>query len=176
MTTGPGTAPYPYLIRPRPLIKKRRVFFSFHYQRDNWSVSQIRNSWLANPYHASQPFYDHAEWEKIQRQGDAAIKRWINDQLSGSSVTVVLAGPQTMGRRWVKYEIDESLRLGKGLIAVTIEGMRQRNGMADVWNEYTAYGPFRHGQQTRPIYSWINDNGRANLPTWIENAARQAGK
>jgi hypothetical protein len=156
--------------------RQRRVFFSFHYQRDNWSVGQIRNSWLANPYHVAQPFYDHAAWEQIKRRGEAAIKRWIDEQLNGSSVTVVLVGPETMGRRWVKYEIDESLRLRKGLLAVTLEGIRQRNGAPDLWNNYTAYGPFIHGQQTHAVYSWNGDNGRANLAGWIELAARQAGR
>jgi hypothetical protein len=27
-----------------------------------------------------------------------------------------------------------------------------------------------------PIYDWVNDNGYANLGTWVENAAKQAGK
>jgi hypothetical protein len=156
--------------------KRRRVFFSFHYQRDNWSVCQIRNSWLASANHGAQPFYDHADWEKIQRQGDLAIKRWINGQLNGSSVTVVLTGPQTMDRKWVRYEIDESLRLGKGLLAVTMEGMNQKNGLPDLWDRYSAYGPFLHSQQTHPIYSWNGNNGRANLALWIERAARIAGK
>ena len=156
--------------------KKRRVFFSFHYQRDSWSVSQVRNSWLANPHHASQPFHDYAAWEQIKKRGEGAVKRWIDDQLVGSSVTVVLIGPETLGRRWVKYEIDESLRLKKGLLGVTLEGMRQRNGMPDIWTHYTAYGPFIRGQQTHPVYSWNNDNGRANLATWIEQAARKIGR
>lgn len=35
---------------------------------------------------------DAAAFEKIERQGDPAIKRWIDDQLKGTSVTVVLVG------------------------------------------------------------------------------------
>jgi hypothetical protein len=27
-----------------------------------------------------------------------------------------------------------------------------------------------------PVYDWVNDNGYANLGTWVENAAQQAGK
>ena len=154
----------------------RRVFFSFHYERDNWSVCQVRNSWLANPHHKSQPFYDHAAWEQIKRQGNSAIKRWIDNELSGSSVTVILAGPQTMGRQWVQYEIDESLRLGKGLMAVTLEGMRQRDGNPDSWDRYTTYGPFRSERLTHPVYSWIQGDGRQNLANWIETAAQVAGR
>jgi hypothetical protein len=159
-----------------PLISKRKVFFSFHYQRDNWSVCQVRNSWLLKPGHAAQTFYDKAEWEQIKRQGDASIKRWIDAQLAGTSVTVVLVGPLTMQRKWVRYEIDQSIRLGKGLLAVTLEGMSQRDGRPDNWYQYEAYGPFREAQQTHPIYSWQLHDGRTNLPTWIETAARIAGR
>jgi len=35
-------------------------------------------------------FIDAANFEKLKKQGDAAIKRWIDDQLKGTSVTVVL--------------------------------------------------------------------------------------
>lgn len=155
---------------------RRRVFFSFHYERDNWSVSQVRNSWLANPVHSAQPFYDHARWEEVKRQGDAAIKRWIDNALTGASVTVVLIGPETLNRRWVRYEIDESLRRNKGLIGVTLEGIRQRDGLPDNWNQYATYGPFDARHQTHPVYSWLAHDGRSNLSNWVSQAARDAGR
>jgi hypothetical protein len=120
------------------------------------------------------PFYDHAKWEQIKRQGNAAIQRWIDSELKGSSVTVVLIGPETLSRRWVRYEIDQSIRVGKGLLGVTLEGMRQRDGRADMWNEYAAYGPFVDGRRTHPVYSWVDDNGRQNLSHWVEEAAQRA--
>ena len=154
----------------------RRVFFSFHYARDAWSVGQVRNSWIANPYHQAQPFYDRAAWEQVRRRGDAAIKGWIDSQLKGSSVTVVLIGPQTLARRWVRYEIDESVRLGMGLLGVTLEGMKQANQTYDHWPHYSAYGPFDQRTQTHRIYSWIHDNGRQNLANWVEQAATDANR
>lgn len=168
MTGRPGVYPYLGLIRPNSLlIKRRRVFFSFHYERDNWSVSQIRNSWLANPTHAAQPFYDHAAWEAIKRKSDAAIRNWIDTQLTGSSVTVVLIGPETLNRRWVRYEIDETLRRKKGLLGITLEGIRQSNGQPDLWHQYAAYGPFSPPKPTHSVY---------NMPGWIELAFMQSGK
>ena len=154
----------------------RRVFFSFHFARDAWSVSQIRNSWVANPNHAAQPYLDKAQWEAVKRQGDRAIQSWIDKQMSGTSVTAVLIGPETLGRKWVRYEIDQSLKTGKGLLGITIENMRQANGEADSWTRYTTYGPFAGSLHSAPIYSWIGGNGRQNLGRWIEDAAGKMGR
>jgi hypothetical protein len=139
-------------------------------------VCQVRNSWLANPFHSAQPFLDKAQWEQMQRSGQTNISSWIDGQMTGTSVTVVLIGPETLGRKWVQYEIDKSLALGKGLLGVTLENIRQSNQSLDTWNRYTAYGPFQQPQQTHNIYSWIQDNGRANMAAWIETAARNAGR
>lgn len=154
----------------------RRVFFSFHYARDAWSVGQIRNSWVANPAHGAQLFMDKAQWESVKRQGDQAIRSWIDRQMDGASVTVVLIGPETLGRKWVRYEVDRSLRNGKGLIGVTMEGIVQSNRIADHWDRYTTYGPFSGPLRTAPIYSWVRDSGRVNLGRWVEDAARKVGR
>ena len=154
----------------------RRVFFSFHFARDAWSVGQIRNSWIANRQHGSQTFLDKAQWEQVKRSGDRAIQSWIDRQMDGTSVTVVLIGPQTLGRKWVQYEIDRSLRNGKGLLGITMEGMTQSNGMADNWTRYESYGPFAGPLRSAPIYSWKSDNGRGNLGAWVETAARKVGR
>ena len=108
----------------------RKVFFSFHYKRDVWRVSKVRNSGVIGNFDKS-PFYDKAEWEKLKLQGDAAVKSWIDNQLSGTSVTVVLVGAETYSRRWVKYEIAKSIELGKGLLAINISGIKDRDGNTD---------------------------------------------
>ena len=58
----------------------RRVFFSFHYDRDIFRVSQVRNSGVITSSYESAGFIDHADWESLERQGGEAIKRWINAQ------------------------------------------------------------------------------------------------
>lgn len=152
----------------------RKVFFSFHYVRDCWSVSQIRNSWLLNPYHDAQPFHDKAHWEQIKRSGPTAIKNWIDSQMRGTSVTVVLIGPHTLSRPWVQYEVDQSTKLRKGLLGVTMENMVQANRLPDCWNQYSNYGPFNNTLLSAPVYSWTAHDGRRNLAAWIESAARNA--
>ena len=115
------------------------------------------------------PFYDKAQWEQVKRNGDGAIKRWIDNQLNGCSVTVVLIGKETANRRWVKYEIQKSIELGKGLIGIDISKIENRDGETDS----TGVNPLPTGYKR---YLWNNDNGRKNLGNWIEQAARDAGR
>ena len=54
----------------------RRVFFSFKYL-DVSRAMVVRNSWVTQGREAAG-FIDAAEFEKIKRQGDAAIQRWVS--------------------------------------------------------------------------------------------------
>src|SRR5947199_5940106 len=94
----------------------RRVFFSFHYKNDVWRANQIRNSWVTQDREAAG-FIDAAEFEKLKKD-DGAIKRWIDNQLSGTSVTVVLIGSETSNRPYVLYELQKSCQKGNRIIGV----------------------------------------------------------
>lgn len=109
----------------------RRVFFSFHYQRDIWRVNQVRNHWVAKDNRQAAGYFDGSLWEKAQTEGKARVKRLIDDGLSGSSVTCVLIGKETFQRHWIDYEIFRSIELGKGVFGVFINGLKDRNGHTD---------------------------------------------
>lgn len=174
----------PRVWSPPPFLpKKRRVFFSFHYQNDVWRVSQVRNSWVVRPAGEASPFLDHAQWESIKKQGDDAVQRWIDKQLEGSSVTVVLIGSQTAARKWVGYEIQQSHKRKNGLLGIYIHGMKDRYGMTSLKgrNPFSNWHITQRGQkilldQIHPVYDWVLHDGRNNLPKWIEEAARRAGR
>jgi PKD repeat protein len=161
----------------------RRAFFAFHYERDIWRAGQVRNSWVAKPDRETAGFWDAADWERVKRQGDDAIKRWIKDQLNGTSVTVVLIGYETAKRDWVKFEIIESYKKGNGLLGIYIHNLKDTDGNTD----YKGDNPFDHiyierdGREVYfselyPNYDWVNDNGYSNIGSWIETAAKKAGK
>src|ERR1700694_5153865 len=102
----------------------RRVFFSFHYDADNWRVSQVRNMGMIEE---NAPASDN-EWETIKSGGDPAIRRWIDDQLSGRACTVVLIGSGTAGRKWINYEIEKSWNDRKGLFGIHIHNLKNKQG------------------------------------------------
>lgn len=151
----------------------RKVFFSFHYA-DILLVSQIRNSWRIRPGADTQPFYDKAEWEKVKRESPSTIKSWIDTQLKGSSVTVVLVGADTSSRPWVKYEIESSIAQRKGIIFIDLGGMKTTQGYLyrsgsspSTWTLNRTGQPLSSYYRT---YNWVRDNGYQNMETWIENA------
>jgi hypothetical protein len=144
----------------------RRVFFSFKYE-DVSRAMVVRNSWVTQTRQAAG-FYDAAEFEKIKQQGDAAIKRWIDAQLVGTSVTVVLVGALTCQSRWVKYEIEASIERGNGLLGIDVSKIKDLKG-----NTTDRCGKLPTGY---PFYLWNNDEGYKNLGSWIEEAAKAAGK
>lgn len=73
----------------------RRVFYSFHYQNDAWRVQQVKNMGAVE----GQPLLSSQKWEDVAKGGDAAIRKWIDDQMKGKSCNVVLIGSKTAGRR-----------------------------------------------------------------------------
>lgn len=160
----------------------RRVFFSFHFERDILRVGQIRNSNLLRAGDTPSGFVDSADWESIRRQGDDAVRRWINSQLEGTSVTVVLIGAETANRPWINYEIIESVKRGNGLLGVYIHNVRDLRLQTDSQGANPfSYLNWNNGQGERldgtyPVYDWVDDNGRVNLPSWIERAAQAAGR
>ncbi len=162
----------------------RRVFFSFHYERDSVRAGQVRNSnVIKNKSIETSDFIDATKWEEVKRGGDPAIKRWIENQLNGTSVTVVLIGAKTSERKWIKYEIDESLKKRNGLLGIYIHKCPLFNGSTDTKGEnpfdnlyFDRNGRKKYLSEIYKTYDWIDDNGRENLGDWIEKASKVAGK
>jgi len=144
----------------------RRVFFSFKYL-DVSRAMVVRNSWVTQGREAAG-FVDAADFEKIKQQGDPAIKRWIDHQLESTSVTVVLVGADTCASRWVKYEIQQSISRGNGLLGIDVSKIKDLHG-----NTTERCGQIPSGYK---FYLWNNGNGYENMGKWIEEAAKAAGR
>jgi len=160
----------------------RKVFFSFHFERDVRRVVQVRNSWVVRPGSEAQPFYDKAEFESAKRNA-GGIERWIEEQLSGTSVTVVLFGAKTYEREWVRHELKRSHELGKGMLAIDLRNVKDPREGTDTpgLNPLDYWSTTRDGRKIPfsglyRTYDWATDNGYINMPAWIEAAARAAGR
>lgn len=105
----------------------RRVFFSFHFDDDIWRANQVRNANVVAGADVAG-FFDHSEYEEAQKTGDEGIKRMINRHLKDTSVTVVLIGTNTASRRWVKYEIAQSIAQKNGLLGIYIHHLKNQDG------------------------------------------------
>jgi hypothetical protein len=160
----------------------RRVFFSFHYERDVRRIVQVRNSWVVRSKGEAQPFHDKADFEEAKKKA-GGIEKWIEEQMKYTSVTVVLYGAETYEREWVRHEIKRSYELSKGILAIDIHSVKDPQKGTDVQGrnplEYWEVSqsdkkvPF---SQIYSSYDWIRDDGYNNLSSWIEAAAKAAGR
>jgi hypothetical protein len=162
----------------------RQVFFSFHYANDLWRANVVRNSDTVKKVDTEVGRYDHSLWEEAKAEGDVAIQKLIDDGLKGASVTVVLIGPETYLRKWCLYEISKSHAGARGLLGVRIHNIKDQD------QETTSVGPdpFAHVQVDSPlgvstslsgvypIYDWVANDGYTNIDSWIETAAKAAGR
>jgi len=158
----------------------RHVFYSLHYAADRSRVAGILSSkaLVANTEAAA------ADWAKIARSGDFAIKRWIEQQLKGRSCTVVLIGAETASRPLVHYEIGHSRQLKIALFGVHVHHLKDAQGK----QSSKGANPFEHPacglgelasripvfdppeSESKLAYRYIVDN----LAQWAETSVEEA--
>jgi len=143
----------------------RKVFFSFHYERDIWRTNVVRNSGVVEGSSAAG-FYDASLWEEAKKKGTDAVKKMIRQGLEGTSVTVVLIGAQTAQRKFVDYEIEQSIERGNGLLGIYISGIKDQKGNTDLQGS----APSRLTLAGAPCYYW----DRSNFGDWVESAYKKA--
>ena len=108
----------------------RRVFFSFHYQRDIWRVNQIRNIPTIIGC-AAAGFKDASIWEEAKKKSDLAVMKLIYAGLKNTSVTVVCIGEKTAGRKFINYEIEQSMKRGNGIVGIQIHHLKDEYSNTD---------------------------------------------
>jgi len=146
----------------------RRVFFSFHYQRDIWRVNQIRS--MPNIIgSAAAGFQDASLWEETKKKGDAAIKKLIDDGLQNTSVTVVCIGAKTAARKYINYEIEKSIERGNGVVGIQIHHLKNQDGETDS----PGVTPPKLTAAGFKVYKYVD---KETLSKRIEEAGKNAGK
>ncbi len=143
----------------------RKVFFSFHYERDIWRTNVVRNSGVVEGA-AAAGFYDASLWEETKKKGDAEVKKLIDKGLTGTSVTVVLIGAETAQRKFVNYEIEQSVARGNGLLGIYISGIKDSKGNTDTQGP----APSKLIGAGAPCYYWDKDK----FGDWVEAAYKKA--
>ena len=144
----------------------RRVFFSFHY-RYVWKVNQIRS--MPNVIGtAAAGFQDASLWEKAKKKGDKVIKAMIDKALENTSVTIVFVTYGIANRKYINYEIEQSLARGNGLVGVQIHHLKDQNGQTGSPGAI----PYQIEANGFKAYKYTT---KESLARWIEEAAQIAG-
>ena len=82
-------------------MAKRQIFFSFHYDNDNWRAGQVRNMGKVD---SSSTFSDN-DWEEVKEK--------------------------TANRKWINYEIKKAYELNKGIVGIYIHKLENSLGEQD---------------------------------------------
>jgi hypothetical protein len=93
----------------------RHVFISFDHE-DLDEVNLLRNQ--AKIDKMDLHFDDHSVKEPYDSANADYIKRNIREKIDRCSVTVVYLSNRTASSKWVNWEVEESLKRGKGVIGV----------------------------------------------------------
>lgn len=132
-------------------MTKRRIFISF----DHDDAEQVSGFMGLRQILDSFDFYNHKLDRRIQSADTAYVTRVIREEyIRPASVAVVLIGNQTADRPWVRWEIAESIRQGKGIL-----GIRLKN----------SFGSIPQGVPPNAVGGWEPDK----FASWIEWAYQQ---
>ena len=93
----------------------RHVFISFDHE-DLDEVNLLRGQ--AKNDNVNLQFDDHSVKEPFDSSDADYIKDEIRKKIDRCSVTVVYLSEKTASSKWVNWEIEESIELGKGVIGV----------------------------------------------------------
>jgi hypothetical protein len=161
----------------------RRVYWSFYYKDDSSRIQQVINMGVVEGQH----IVTGQRWEEVKKSGDAGIKKWIHDEMTGKTCLVVLVGTNTSKRPWVNYEIIKAWNDKLGVVGVCIHGLRDLNSQATsarggspfdgitvnskpMGGIVTLYDP--PGADSKAVYKSINDN----METLVEDAVKIRNK
>lgn len=156
----------------------RRAFYSFHYEPDCWRASTVRN---IGSIEGNRPATDN-DWESVKRGGEAAIKKWIADQMYGRTCTVVLIGSATANRKWINHEIVKSWDDGLGLVGIHIHGLKNsaQQTSAKGANPFDYIGYGNTGKKLSSIVKCYDPGGATSqekydwIKTHLSNAVEEA--
>lgn len=161
-------------------MANKKVFYSFHFDKDVMRVQQIRNIGVIED---NAPVSVN-DWEEIKKKGDTAVEKWIDDNMKYRSCVVVLVGEETVNRRWVKYEIRKGWSDSKGVLGIYIHNIKcPRNGKCNQgpnpFEQFTFEGS---GNKLSSVVKCYNPNSydayndiADNLDKWVEEAIKIRG-
>ncbi len=99
-------------------MPKRRIFISF----DHDDTEKVNGFLGLRNVIDNLEFYNHKLDRRINSTDENYVKKVIREEyINPASVTVVLIGNRTANSSWVKWEIEESKRQGKGILGIHLK-------------------------------------------------------
>lgn len=135
-------------------MARRRIFISFDHADTPQVLGFLGLRYITDNFE----FYNHKLDHRINSTDADYVARVIReDYIRPSSVTVVLIGNNTAGSSWVQWEIQESIRQGKGLLGIRLKD---------------SHGSLPAGIPSNAVGSWQPDKFAAWIEWAYENRAK----
>lgn len=147
---------------------KRKVFYSFHFDNDNWRAGQVRN---IGTVEGDKPVNGN-KWENIKSKSDSIIKTWIDDNLKDKSCLVVLIGEKTSERKWVNYEINRAWELGKAVCGIYIHKLEDVLGYQSSKGKNPLASHVPIFESTYSTSKYVYDDIKNNIAELVEDAIK----
>jgi glycerophosphoryl diester phosphodiesterase len=130
--------------------KTRNVFISFSHE-DLDEVNLLRGQ--AKNKSSDLEYGDHSVKEAFNSENSEYIRRKIREKLERASVTMVYLSNKSMKSDWVKWEVEQSKKMGKGVVAVYKGDSPPKNIPEHIKKNVSAIVPWKHD----PMMTAIND-------------------
>jgi len=144
----------------------RKVFYSFHFDNDNWRAGQIRN---IGSVEGDKPVNGN-KWEEVKSKSDLIIQTWIDENLKDKSCLVVLIGEKTSDRKWVNYEIKKAWELGKAVCGIYIHKLEDSNGKQSTKGKNPLQSHIPVFESDYASSSFVYDDIKNNITDLVEKA------
>ena len=146
----------------------RKVFYSFHFDNDNWRAGQVRN---IGAVEGDKPV-NGTKWEDVKSKSDSTIKTWIDDNLKDKSCLIVLIGEKTSERKWVNYEINRAWELGKAVCGIYIHKLEDVLGNQSSKGKNPLASHLPIFESTYSTSKYVYDDIKNNIAELVEDAIK----
>jgi hypothetical protein len=149
-----------------------KAFFSFYFDDDVFRAGQVRNMGQVD---SDEPIKDQ-DWEQIKKGKDAAVQKWIADQMKKCDVAIVLVGQNTASRPWVDYEIRYAWNNHMPIFGIRIHGLSDvRNGISNPGNNPFASVGLTTGKKLSDFVPLHSPSGSTSKEVYADIKAKIQG-
>lgn len=137
------------------------IFISYHYDRDNQiarEITEIINTDKINVFSVVR--------ENEKKKDDEIIKNWVDEEIKKTKITILLISKETLGRKYVSYELSKSLLNGNTVIPILIDSEENAFNEKSIDSVNKKLYEELSGRKLK-IRKWFQENGKENILRWL---------
>ena len=148
----------------------RNCCIIFDYDNDLARAKQINDLGLVRGS-APAGFDDASRWQEARNAGEGAVRKLIDDALSGTSATIVLVGEKTADLDYVEYAIEQSISRKNGIVGFFVHDMPDENGNTSAKGgvPYEVQAAEKLDAHHYEVHDW----DQSKFEEWVEEAATE---